>query len=363
MKRKFLISLFSIVCIISLMLVGCGNDAGTEGDTGDAGGEDEKYVMRMTHAYPETTQHGRNSLYFKKLVEEKTNGRVEVQIFPNAQLAGSDKEISLLQSGAVEAAYSICGAIETIEPLEAIYTIPFIWKSSPLDSTHYIMANQYDSLIEETLREKLKEKGIYRLGIVNTQNGQFIAANNKRPILKPEDMEGLKIRHSGGLLSALSIEKLGAAPITVAGAEVTVGLTQGVFDGLQTGILHYHDAQWYTKYVTLPYSKCYSIPMLLNLKWWESLPEDLQDIIQNEVMPEVQKYGNDETTRGNKEAYEAIQKPPHNVEVYMVPDEELEDWANYNNVRDAAIEKFLSVVGPEGQKLIDEVYRLREQLE
>ncbi len=361
MKNKNLACLLAIVCACSLLFAGCSKKQTASEGTGDKAGK--VYTMKMTHAYPETTQHGRNAKFFKELVEKETNGRVKVQIYPNAQLGGSDKEVGMVQAGTVEAAYSICGSIETIEPLEAIWTIPFLWKASPVNSDHYIAASKYNGLIESTLREKLKAKGIYRLGIFNTQNGQFIAGNNKRPILKPEDMSGLKIRHSGGMLGTLQIEKLGASPVTIAGAEVPVALSQGVIDGLQTGVLHMHDARWHTKYVTATYSKCYSIPMLLNLKWWESLPADIQDIIQSKVFPQCQKYGNEETSRRDREALEAMKKEPYNVQVTLIPDNELETWAKFNNVREEGIKKYLSVVGPEGQKLIDEVNRVKTELE
>jgi len=103
--------------------------------------------------------------------------------------------------------------------------------------------------------------------------------------------------------------------------------------------------------------------MIVNLKWWESLPADIRDIIQNKVFPQCQKYGNDETSRRDREALEAMQKAPYNVQVHLIPDNELETWANYNNVREEGIKKYISVVGPEGQKLVDEVKRIRAELE
>lgn len=356
MKRKNLVFLLVLLVAIGLMLTGCG------GKKEEASGE-KTYVMKIMHAYPEVSQHGRNSKYFKELVEKETNGRVKVQLYPNGQLGSIDREVGLVQSGAVEAAYAINGTLETIEPLEAVYTLPFIWKTAPGNSEHYIIATKYDSLIENTLREKLKTKGIYRLGSLNTQNGQFIAANNRHPVHKPEDMQGLKLRHSGGLLATIQLEKLGASPITMSGGEVPVALSQGVIDGMQSGVLHYHDSRWHTKYLTATYSKCYSLPLIVNLKWWESLPKDLQDIIQNKVFPKVQKYANDETTKGELEALEIMKKEPYNVEVFLVPDNEIENWANYNNLREEGIKKYLSIVGDEGQKMIDEVNRIKNDLE
>lgn len=361
-KNYLLVSIALLMCAILLMFTGC-SKSGSDPKAEQKKEEQKKYVLRVMHAYPETSQHGRNMFFFRDIVAKETGGRIEVKIYPNGQLGAIDKEVGMVQSGAVEGAYAINGTLETIEPLEAIYTLPFFWKSRPGSSEQYHVATKYDSAIENFLREKQKAKGIYRLASVNTQNGQFIVANNVREVKKPEDMVGLKLRHSGGMVATLALASFGAIPITMSGGEVPVALSQKVIDGMQSGVLHYHDSRWHTKYITANYQKCYSLPLILNLKWFESLPKDLQDILQHKVAPQLQAYANKETSDGEAKALEIMQKEPFNVKVTILSDEEIEKyWANHNNIREEGIKLYLSKTGPDGQKLIDEVKRIGTQL-
>lgn len=362
--KKIQWSIFLIVSLLLMTLSGCGGEASSSSEQSNGGEqEQEVYEMRLAYSYPETAQHGINMNYFKKVVEEETDGRIEVVIFPNAQLGSEDKQIGLLQSGTVEAVYSINGSMETICPEEAIYTLPFFWVTEPGKSEEFKLATAWDSPIESWLREKQKEQGIYRLGHITTQIGQFICANNVHPISRPEDMKGMKVRHSGGMVATMTLEKLEANPITVAGSEVPVALSQGIMDGLQTSAKHYHDNLWHTEYLNATHMKCYSIPLILNLNWYESLPKDLQDILQTVVMPNVQEWAYNETAKGDLQSLEEMQKEPYNVEVVINTNEEVEEyWANYNNLREEGLKLYLEKTGENGLHLVNEVLKIKKEL-
>lgn len=314
--------------------------------------------MRIAHAYPDHTQHGRNMNFFKSKVEEYTKGQVKVTIYPAASLFPIDKEIPMLLAGTVEACYSIGGITESIDPAEAIWNIPFLFKVGPGDGRH-LRAAMNSPKVEGILVKRQEKKGIKRLGTVPTLFGFFIVANNRRPIEKLEDIKGLKIRHPGGMMGPLYIGALGASAMTVPGTEVPVALNQGVVDGLVTTIVHYHDARWHTKYLTLPFYCSYSLPFLVNLNWWNKLPEDIRQIIEKKVMPELMDFAFKEVAEREKSYVSEIQKPPFNVKVTYLSKAEMERWTKV--VRGQAIEKFVKVVGPEGQIMVDEVLKLRPE--
>jgi TRAP-type C4-dicarboxylate transport system substrate-binding protein len=297
--------------------------------------------MRIIHAYPETTQHGRNMKKFEELTEKYTNGRVDVVIFPNASVCPITKEITTVLSGGAEACYNIGGIIESIDPAEAIWTIPFLFRTAPGDTRH-IRKAFLDPRIEGVLKERQMKKGLYRLGTPCTVDGFFFGCN-VRPIRKLEDFKGLKIRHPGGMLGELFLRGLGASAVVIPGTEVPVALQTGVVDGLTTVPLHYHDARWHTKYASIPYWCTYSLPFLANLKWWNSLPADIKDIIENKVMPEVMEFSFDEVERRTVETLKIMQKPPFNVKIFTIPKEELRRMRDAT--QPACIEKFKKKVG------------------
>ena len=270
--------------------------------------------MRIAHSYPEHTQHGRNMNFFKSKVEEYTKGQMKVTIYPSASLFPIDKEIPMLLAGTIDACYSINGVTESVEPAEAIYNIPFLMKVSPGDSRH-LRAAMESPKVEGILVQRFEKRGIKRMGNVPTLFGFFIVANNRRPVEKLEDMKGLKIRHPGGMMGPMYIGATGASAMTVPGTEVPVALNQGVVDGLVTTIVHYHDARWHTKYLTLPFYAGYTLPFLVNLKWWKNLPDDIRQTIDKKVMPELMEFAFKEVTEREKAYVQEIQKPPYNVKV------------------------------------------------
>ncbi len=350
MKNKSLILIIVLMSMLLILFAGC-----SKKEAAPAASTAEKtYTMRIAYSYADTTQHGRNINYFKQLVEKETNGRVKIQLFPASQLGTIDKEPGMVQSGAVEAAYTINATVEMVEPLEAGYSIPFLFKINPGEADQFNTATKWDSFSENMMRDKLKSKGIYRLGNLTTQAGQCIAANNKREVIKPEDIKGMKIRQSGGIFGTFYYGLVGATAITLSGAEVPVALTQNVIDGISASAMWVHDSRWITKYMTGNYRVATTIPLIVNLKWWESLPKDLQDIIQTKVFPAAQEYANSEVAKLEKAAMEAIQKEPYNVKVVMLNDEQVAVWANYKNARAEGIKKFVEMTGADGQKLVDE---------
>lgn len=313
--------------------------------------------MRIAHAYPEHTQHGRNMNFFKTKVEEYTKGQIKVTIYPSASLFPIDKEVPMMLAGTMEACYNIGGVIETFEPAEAIYNIPFLMKFGSVGDSRHLQAMMKSPNVEGILVTRFEKRGIKRMGNVPTLFGLFIAANNKRPVEKMEDLKGLKIRHPGGMMGPLYIGGMGASAMTVPGTEVPVALNQGVVDGLVTTIVHYHDARWHTKYLTMPFYTGYTLPFLVNLKWWKGLPEDIRQTIDKKVMPELMDFAFKEVTQREKDYVNEIQKAPYNVKVSFFSDQEMERCAKI--VRDPAIDKFVKAIGPDGKTMVEETLKLR----
>lgn len=315
--------------------------------------------MRIAHAYPEHTQHGRNMAFFKQKVEELTKGRVAVTIHPNAELGPITQEVTMVLSGTVDASYNIGGVVEAIDPGEAIWNVPFLLKVAPGQGEH-MRRIMNDKTIQGILARRQAAKGLKRLGHIPTLNGFMVVGNNVRAIEKLDDVKGLRIRHPGGLMGELYIKNIGASPMTVAGAEVPVALQQGVVDGLVTTPVHYHDARWHTKFMTLPFYAGYGLPFVASLRWWNSLPKDIQEIIETKVIPETQAYAAKAVDELENRYVKEMQQAPYNVKISWLSAEEMERFAS--KVRDAAIERFVKAVGPDGQQMVDQVKKLGEDI-
>jgi len=363
-KKKKVVRSICIVLIIMIhlivMLSGCTSPKQKQSDVSNLEKEEKQIVMRLSHAFPNETNHGRNALYFKKIVEEYTNDRIKVELYPNAQVGSLDQELRLVIAGDIEASYNLGGVVETIDPAEAIYQIPFLVKSAPGDGAMELAMSENDK-IEGVLRERQAKLGYYRLGNMASCFGFFILANNVRPMENLTDANGLKIRTSGGMMGNMFLESLGCSPITIASPEVSVALTQGVIEGNTTHIAHFHDMRWHTKYLTLPYWTGYSHPIMVNLEWWNKLPEDLKDIMINEVMPEVKRYAWEEGAIYDLKSLKECQEEPFNVKVITLdldaPD--VKEWMN--DLQQQGIKKFKEAVGEDADIMVKETLRLSNE--
>lgn len=365
MKRRIGYLLLVIALAMSL-LGGCGSATPAASDTstdqsGNAVSDTEVYELRMVHQHPDTTQQGRNALKFKELVEKYTNGRVNVTIYGAAQLGAADKEPQMVKTGIVEMMSTYNGTIIPLVPEEQIYDIPFLFDVEPGDDS-IVRAVQGNELINEKISAGAEKAGFKTLGNVPTCFGVFACANNKRAVDAPEDAKGLKIRLATSDMLKIIIDEMDASPVSITPSEVAVGLSQGVFDGLVTTLAYYHEAKWHTKYMTTNFLTAGSYPYYVNLAWWNKLPADLQDTIENVVMPELLEYAYTTSAEAEVSAVEAMQQAPYNVEVtrWDLNDPNIKQFIDITQQK--GIDLFVSKLGDEGQAMVDEVLKIRDEL-
>jgi C4-dicarboxylate-binding protein DctP len=299
--------------------------------------------MRILYAYPDTTQHGMNMHHFKALADKYLAGKVEVKLYGNAMVCPINKEPTTVLSGGAEAFYSVTNILETMDPAEAIYMIPYLWATGP-GNTKHIRKGFASPQIEGVLRERQKKLGFYRLGSICTAEG-FTYFSNPRPLKNPDDFKGLRMRHPGGLNGSRMFELLGAIPVSVPGTEVPIALQSNVIDGLTTTPLHWFDARWLTKHATLPYWAAYSLPFVVNLKWWNNLPADIRDVIENKIMPEVQEFGYKALEEKTPATLKKASQPPFNVQVYTMTKAEQKKMRDL--LQQPCVDAFRKAIGPE----------------
>ena len=179
--------------------------------------------VRFTHVVAESTPKGKAVLKFKELVEEKSNGKIEVLVFPASQLYGDKEELEQLMANNVQFIATSVTKLVGFEPAFQIVDMPFLFND---DQAAY---DFYDGPAGQKLMRSLEPQGM--LGLAWWPNGAKQFTNSKRPLRSPEDFRGLKFRtQSGGLLDA-QFRALGAGSQTLAFAEVFTALNNKTVDG------------------------------------------------------------------------------------------------------------------------------------
>lgn len=161
---------------------------------------------------------------FKNYVEFRTEGEIEVNLFPSAQLGAERACAEQVQQGAVEVCLVDTGALAGFYPDIQVFSIPYLFKSSAVAWAAF--EGDFFTQMAEDLREATGIR-VMAWG----ENGFRDFTNNVRPIRSPEDLEGLKMRVMESPVFMRFVESFGAAATPMPGSEIIMAAKQGVIDG------------------------------------------------------------------------------------------------------------------------------------
>jgi len=256
-------------------------------------------VIKYSHVVATDTPKGKGSLRFKELAEKYTAGKAKIEVYPNSSLYKDKEEIEALQLGAVQmlgpstAKFAPLGAKE----FEAM-DLPFAFADDAA------FQKTVKGELGKFLFDKLEPKGIK--GLAFWDNGFHMVSANK-PLLKPADFQGLKIRISGSKVADQYFRKLGSIPQILAFSEVYQALQTGVVDGCENTASNYltqkfHEVQ---KHITMSYHAHLQYAVIVNSKYWTGLPADIRGPL-DKAMAEATDYTNQIAVQENDDALKAI---------------------------------------------------------
>jgi C4-dicarboxylate-binding protein DctP len=288
-KIKSVVVILGVAVALAVLLSGCGaRGGGAQG--GGGGGEDGKVTIKFSHVVTEDTPKGLAAQKFKEVVEEESDGKIEVQIYPNSQLYGDEDEQQALQSGSVQMIAPAPAKLGTIAPQLQVLDLPFIADSPEEIQELFSRDSKIGQSIyqnEELQSRKMKVLGLWDLG--------FKQFASKEPIRTPEDTEGLKLRiQSGSDVLRSETEIWGGEPTPMSFSEVYNALQQGVIDGLENTYANFYSQKMHTvtSHMTESNHGYIGYVLLINNDFYESLPKDLQQDVVTAA---------DEATRYNRE--------------------------------------------------------------
>ena len=173
---------------------------------------------------------------FKRLVEERTAGRVRVEIYPNNQLGNQRDVVEGLQLGSIELS-NIASVMASFVPEVNLFELPFLF-----DGPEHFDA-VLDSPIGESLRSAFERRGLHLLGYFDA--GERHIMTTTRPVRSLADVRGLKIRTMENPLHLATFRAFGANPLPMAYGELYTALEQGVIDGAEAADPNYFAKRFY----------------------------------------------------------------------------------------------------------------------
>ena len=175
------------------------------------------HVLNTDHSWH------KNLAGFANDVKKETEGRVTIQLYPSGQLGNEKDMVEGLTFGTVDGGLIGGGSFQSIDPKFGIEALPYAWP------THEAAYKAFDGKLGKYLFDLLGKKGI--VGLAWWENGFRHITNNKKPVVKPEDLKGLKLRVTPDKMRLDTFKLLGAAPMAINYGELYSALQQGVVDG------------------------------------------------------------------------------------------------------------------------------------
>jgi len=211
---------------------------------------------------------------FKNYVEEKTNGEMTVDVYPNSQLGGERESVEQCKNGSLEMATASAGPLTTFNSKFMVLDIPFAFNS--YDVAWMVL----DGPVGQKLLESCEEVGLKGLSFM--ENGFRHVTNNVRPITKVEDFRNIKIRTMEAPMHMENFKSLGANPTPVPWTELYLTLQQKIVDGQENPLANLWEVKMYEvqKYASLTGHIYDPMPLVADLKWFNGLTPEQQSIIE-----------------------------------------------------------------------------------
>lgn len=204
--------------------------------------------LRLAHVFPEVTTVGKAAIEFAQLIEQRTDGRVSITVFPSGQLGGDEAIGRDLKRGSIDLAFVNPNSLVGLDPLFDFHLLPYI--ATDYEEVDRIFYNP-DSVVQRTLNETLERNGMKALGYF--ENDFRAISNSKREITQPSDLDGLKLRVVPSQALKLFFEEAGGNVVILPLPELFTALQQGTVDGQENGVILTHQGQYFEtqNYVTL----------------------------------------------------------------------------------------------------------------
>ncbi len=258
-------------------------------------------VIRLGHVGYPGSLFALTSDEYAKRVNAALAGKYEVKVFHSSQLGSDEEMLKGIKVGVLEM-FAPSTIMSTVDPRFGVFEMPYLFS----DRDHAKRAFE-DAKVKSILLDPLPQKGLRVLGV--WENGFRVLTNNVRPVAKPEDLKGIKLRVPSGVWRVKMFRAYGANPAPLAYGEVFAALQSGVMDGQENPFPQiwggkFQEVQKYLSLTNHVYTPAY---LIVSEKFWKGLPPDVQKVLEKTAV-EVGDFARSEGARLDKEILEKMQQ-------------------------------------------------------
>lgn len=322
-----------LILLVSVMLTACSGGSNVDGENIDT------VTLKLSHVGSDTHPYHIASEKFKELVEEKTDGKVNIDIHDNGTLGGEAAVAEQLLDGTIDiTVLDPGGALANTYPIMNVFNIPYLF--SERDEVYNVL----DGEVGEELMQEFDNTGI--TGLAWWELGFRNLTNSKKEIIEPEDADGLSIRTNSTPVWKEHMQSLGVTLTPIDFNELYSALDQGTIDGqenpLQTiNSMKFYEVQPYISLTKHTYSPALVLisDNVLNNKLGEEEKNSLNEAA-DETVKYIREYltkSDDEILKTLEEAGVTISEP--NYEAFREATKSVEEFVEDNYASKELIEK------------------------
>lgn len=229
--------------------------------------------LKFTFSVAKDSPLGQGAYKFSELVSQKSGGKIKVDVFPAGVLGGAPQDLAGLRGGAIDFSAMATGLLSGIDKQFMIFDFPFLF-SNAQEAVALV-----DGPVGVKMMNGLSQHGLVGLGM--WELGFRNMTNSKRPIVKADDMEGLKIRVFTSPIYLDLIKALGANPVPLNFPELYGALESKAVDGQENPLAIIETSKFpeVQKYLSLTRHIYTAMPVLMSKKTWDSMSETERKII------------------------------------------------------------------------------------
>lgn len=285
-----------------------------------------------------------------KQIEEATKGRVKVDVYTGGALGGGADHYDMVREGTVDIAYSLQYYTAGVFPLTTVMELPDLGfaNSRPASLTFWDLYKTLPAFQKEYSKVKV-------LGLWTTDACELFKKG--KPIRSVDEFKGLKLRAMGPP-DAQKIRLLGATPVSMPAPELYTSLDKGVVTGMffSPGAAVSFKLQDVTNSMTIVNSNATTFFMFMNLNTWNSLPKDIQEIIDGITGEKVAAMGYTAYDELRESALKTCKEAGH--EIYVLPEGEMAKIRALSATIHEQWIKDMEAKGLPGKAVFDECVRL-----
>lgn len=347
--RKLLVLLMIFVLILGTV-TGCGQKESAASTTGEGTAENTSeeaakttYQWRFAHEEPTDSIQDKYVKKFAEVINEKSDGRIAIDVYPVGQIGDATQQAELLQNGGLEFAMVSPGNTGTLVPENQLFSLHFLF-SDDMEKNFELFKTS--KALNETLNAEYEKKSIK---VLSYWTEGFMQWTSSKAVNTPDAFKGFKMRTMPSPMIVASYEAYGANPTPVPYMEVYSGLQLNMIEGQENPLDAIEDMKFYEvqDYLTLSNASLYVTTTATNPDFFNGLPADIQQIVLDTV-DELRDYSAELQADLNGSALEKI-KSDSDINVSELTDEERQQFKEASK---SARQVYIDMVGEKGEEIL-----------